>query len=326
VTLPVEGLFPFPSFASPAPASRWVVLFSMPALALVLWAGFRLALTSGGKQVARWMFPRAPEHVASPEHIGRFGSSYDTIVLGVVLLVLGLHAGALAAALGANGVAVRIAPAVLGASLLLMGNVMPRLRPNWIAGIRTRRTLADPELWRSTHRAFGAAFVVAGLVTVVAGIAVPRVGMVVGLGGIVAALLVGFVASRRGSGTTTAVLAAVALVCTTADGIGAQNQPSRPVELVTPAEVVETAYSFTRDGLTIHGTLATPRGAVGKIPVVVIVAGSGLGTRTCHWRRRSCRRSRDGSTAVHQRSNRRGGSFHLSALSGPWSDHSRVSR
>jgi pimeloyl-ACP methyl ester carboxylesterase len=273
VVLSFGDLSRFSPAASPSTAPRFLILYGMPALALVVWAGFRLAPTVTGQRIGRRMFRSAPAEVTSPEQFDRFAGTYDTIVLGVVALLIGGHAAMLAAAFGAHAIAARLVPVVLGGSILLMGNVMPRLRPNWIAGIRTRRTLADPALWRSTHRAFGTAFVVAGLATIAVGLVAPRFGLIVALSGIVAALVVGFVASqRRRDG---AALAAVALACTLGKGVGAQAPVPPVVELPTPATVVESAYSFTRDGLTIHGTLTMPPTVPGKVPVAVIVAGSG---------------------------------------------------
>lgn len=54
---------------------------------------------------------------------------------------------------------------------VLIGNVMPRLRPTWFMGIRTPWTLSSDDVWRRTHR-FGAwTAVVAGLALIAAGIA-----------------------------------------------------------------------------------------------------------------------------------------------------------
>lgn len=49
-----------------------------------------------------------------------------------------------------------------------LGNFMPRIRPNFTFGIRTPWTLASEEVWRSTHRASGPVFVVAGIATLIA--------------------------------------------------------------------------------------------------------------------------------------------------------------
>ena len=49
-----------------------------------------------------------------------------------------------------------------------LGNYMPRIRPNFTFCIRTPWTLASEEVWRSTHRASGPVFVVAGIATLIA--------------------------------------------------------------------------------------------------------------------------------------------------------------
>ena len=79
-------------------------------------------------------------------------------MLGVVILMLGVHAGLLAAAFQQSMMAARIIGLTLALSMVVVGNVMPRLRPNWVAGIRATRALTDPDVWRTTHRAFGAAW------------------------------------------------------------------------------------------------------------------------------------------------------------------------
>src|SRR5688572_6198391 len=48
-----------------------------------------------------------------------------------------------------------------------------------------------------------------------------------------------------------------------------------PVELEPPPGVAEEPFTFARDGLTLNGTIATPRSVSKAVPVVVIVAGSG---------------------------------------------------
>ncbi|HJR53376.1 MAG TPA: alpha/beta hydrolase [Gemmatimonadota bacterium] len=76
---------------------------------------------------------------------------------------------------------------------------------------------------------------------------------------------------------TVATLAAIGLLCVPATGISAQlpQGAATPVELVPPPTVAEAPFAFERDGLTLHGTLAMPPSPPGRLPVVVIVAGSG---------------------------------------------------
>jgi hypothetical protein len=197
VALPLDGVLPFNVSAPERLAPREWALFLIPALTLIVWGAFRAAPTAAGQRMARRLFRNAPEAVTSPEQFDRFGKTYDTIVLGVVVLLLGIHAAVLAALFEYPAMASRIIPMVLGASLVLMGNVMPRLRPNWVAGLRTRRNLEDPQLWRAAHRAFGAAFVASGILTIAVGLVAPRYGLMTGILAMVASLVVGFVASGR---------------------------------------------------------------------------------------------------------------------------------
>ena len=129
----------------------------------------------------------------------RFAKTYETIVLGVVILMLGVHAGLLAAAFQQSMMAARIIGLTLALSMVVVGNVMPRLRPNWVAGIRAARALTDPDVWRTTHRAFGAALVGSGVLTLVVALAAPRYALVTGLALLVVSCGVASVTIMRAS-------------------------------------------------------------------------------------------------------------------------------
>lgn len=253
VELRFEGLLPFPVTSSADPAPRSLAVSLMPALALMLWVAFRLAPTAAGQRVGRRLFRHAPEEATSPAQFERFSRTYEAIVFGVVLLVVGLHAAIIAAAMQAPGIAARIVPAVLGGSLVLLGNVTPRLRPNWVAGLRTKRLLQDPQLWRSTHRIFGAALVASGLITILAALIAPQYGLLVGIGLLLVSCVIGAVMSVRRTGSPPhAAVAAVALLCSAANGMSAQAPGGgvRPIELAAPPTVTESPYTFVRGGLT----------------------------------------------------------------------------
>jgi uncharacterized membrane protein len=193
----LDGLLPFDTSEAADPMPRWLALSFVPVLALIVWAAFRAAPTTAGQRVGRLFMRRAPDAVTSPEQFARFAKTYDAIVLAVVLLLLGVHAAIIAGALGYTDLAVRVVPAVIGVSLILMGNVIPRLRPNWVAGVRTKRTLENPQLWRETHRAFGTAFVVSGALTMVVALVAPRYGLLTGLAALLLSCVVGLIASTR---------------------------------------------------------------------------------------------------------------------------------
>ena len=72
--------------------------------------------------------------------------------------------------------AIRI-PTVIGsgAGLLLMifGNLMTKLRPNWFCGIRTRWTLESRDIWIKTHRLGGRLMMAGGVCILIFGLLLP---------------------------------------------------------------------------------------------------------------------------------------------------------
>lgn len=59
-------------------------------------------------------------------------------------------------------------PILVGASLLLIGNYLPQVRPNWFLGVRTPWTLSDEDVWRRTHRFAGRTMSAGGLLLLLA--------------------------------------------------------------------------------------------------------------------------------------------------------------
>jgi uncharacterized membrane protein len=102
---------------------------------------------------------------------------YDAMMWRLMLFVFGVQATVLAGLLGmlhGRVWAGQIVPVMLGVTMIGIGNLLPRLRPNVAIGIRTRRTLSDRGLWARTHRVAGYVIVAAGMVIVGSAIALPR--------------------------------------------------------------------------------------------------------------------------------------------------------
>ena len=55
-----------------------------------------------------------------------------------------------------------------GILLIVIGNLLPRARPNWFVGIRTPWTLSSDRVWEKTHRFGGRVFVAGGLLITIA--------------------------------------------------------------------------------------------------------------------------------------------------------------
>lgn len=126
---------------------------------------------------------------------------YDAIMLRFMVFVMGVHTMVLAALLGllrGREWAGQLVPVMLGLTMIGIGNLLPRTRPNLAIGIRTPRTLSDREVWMRTHRSAGYLMVALGAVIVVSALAVPAPigpGMIL-LAGPAALLGIGFLIRR----------------------------------------------------------------------------------------------------------------------------------
>jgi len=102
----------------------------------------------------------AAEPGAAP---GEAEGSYWTVIHLVVVALALLHGGLLLAASGRLAGTDRAIALGLALFLLLPGNFVGRLRPNWFVGIRTPWTLASDDVWRRTHRLAARLMVCGGL-------------------------------------------------------------------------------------------------------------------------------------------------------------------
>jgi uncharacterized membrane protein len=125
------------------------------------------------------------------------GHTYDAIVFRIVLFVGALHGLVLFGLLGhrpldrVGQVVPRLVPFLLGIALMVIGNLLPRIRPNAAIGIRTTRTLSNRDAWLRVNRRAGYVAVALGIAIVLTALLVPpgtRVAAVVGVAGMVAAV------------------------------------------------------------------------------------------------------------------------------------------
>lgn len=104
----------------------------------------------------------------------KFGATFETIIVSIMLLVLGLHIVALRAALGYAVAMERVLPLGVGLLFIVVGNLLPRARPNWFVGIKTPWTLSSDRVWEKTHRLGGRIFVLGGILSVLAALFLPQ--------------------------------------------------------------------------------------------------------------------------------------------------------
>ncbi len=99
----------------------------------------------------------------------RHRATYWLIWNVVMVMIAALQALTIALSLGWNVDPAAAFALVVGVMLLVTGNFLTRLRPNWFLGIRTPWTLSSDEVWRRTHRVGARGMMLGGLVLAVGG-------------------------------------------------------------------------------------------------------------------------------------------------------------
>jgi uncharacterized membrane protein len=159
--------------------SRTMLLLLLPVLALA---------TAGILLIAPHLDPKRRNF---PLHAG----AYWIVGNGVLILLAAVHVFTLGYNLGWP---INISAAIgvgVGLLLMVMGNVLTRVRPNWIFGVRTPWTLSSDRSWRETHRFTGYLFVLVGLFVLVTGFTAPHAVTIVLMVGVLAAAIAGVVYS-----------------------------------------------------------------------------------------------------------------------------------
>jgi uncharacterized membrane protein len=87
----------------------------------------------------------------------------------------------------------RLVMIALGALLIVIGNVMPKIAPNHFAGVRLRYTFASRRAWWAANRAGGWLFVTLGALMVLSAVLLPQAIAVYALLGLPVASTVGLV-------------------------------------------------------------------------------------------------------------------------------------
>lgn len=157
---------------------------------------FLLPLTTAGVAALFWVIPTIEPRRAN---FAKSGKAYTAIWISVVLLLGLVSLTAVAAAMGTELDISRIAFIGTGALFIVIGNYLPKVRPNYMMGIRTPWTLTSDLSWDRTHRVGGRLFVLEGLVFVLLGLVRPAPDALVAviIGGIVVMLVFVFVYSYR---------------------------------------------------------------------------------------------------------------------------------
>ena len=136
-----------------------------------LWGAFGIPILLLGMWALMKILPRIDPRGSN---YAKFGGAFEAIIISLMLFMLGMHFAVLRAALGYPVQIDRVVPIGVGLLLIVIGNLLPRARPNWFVGIRTPWTLSSDRVWEKTHRFGGRVFVAGGiLITITALLWVP---------------------------------------------------------------------------------------------------------------------------------------------------------
>lgn len=99
-----------------------------------------------------WIIPTIEPRRAN---ILKSEKAYTVIWIGLVLLLAAVDLVVVAAAMGSKLDITTIAIVGTGLLFIVMGNYLPKVRPNYMVGIRTPWTLTSDLAWDRTHRVGG---------------------------------------------------------------------------------------------------------------------------------------------------------------------------
>ena len=138
--------------------------------------GFDGTINAYGPKSTLWMlagmgpllallFQFMPKIVPRKRNYEKFQKYYDSFAIFMELFLLGTSCLMFTEILRPGTVSIGRAVTVLVCLLLiLMGNMIGKIKHNYFFGIKTPCTLADPDVWNRTHRAGGRMWFVIGVV------------------------------------------------------------------------------------------------------------------------------------------------------------------
>jgi uncharacterized membrane protein len=166
-------------------SSRFAGAITLPLVGLGMWA------------LLMWL----PRIDPLRHNYEKFRDTYDITINMIVVFIAAMHVFVLGVALGWPLSITRALPIGIGVLCILLGNVLPRARRNWLFGVRTPWTLSSDRVWERTHRVAGYLFVALGttlLITAALPLSVPTNAVVASIAAVAGILLVySYVAWRQ---------------------------------------------------------------------------------------------------------------------------------
>ncbi len=101
------------------------------------------------------MFAALPRVMPARGRLERSAGPWAAVSVALLLFLALVHSLILAGGLGLQIDPARVVTVGLGLLLAVIGNLMGKIRYNYVFGVRTPWTLADERVWDRTHRAAG---------------------------------------------------------------------------------------------------------------------------------------------------------------------------
>jgi len=125
-----------------------------------------LPLTAAGIYLLMIAIPKIDPGKANYE---QFATAYSTLRIAVTLQLAGIY---FLTQMSIHGYSVNMTfavPVLVGLLFIVIGNLLGKVRPNWLLGLRTPWTLSSKTAWDKTHRVGGRLFIVAGFLLMLSG-------------------------------------------------------------------------------------------------------------------------------------------------------------
>ena len=234
------------------PMPRLAFLLFIPAVAIAVWVLLAALARVTGRRTVDVSFLNERTGASA---ITRFEPTFVTVITAVVGLLMLLHVALIASAAGWPEWVMRAVGVVLGAGTAIVGNLMPRVRPNWIVGIRTRATLRDSGLWLRTHRYFGMLLMMTGIGVAILSLFASHLAFPATFIGLLAAAVLSHGYAGRGAKLGATAIGISVLLCGSASACSTSTGPDAGPAAQTVAEF-ETQLDRLRAQLGIPGMSA----------------------------------------------------------------------
>lgn len=116
------------------------------------------------------MFALLPKIDPKKDNYKYFTKGYLTITNSVLTLMFMVNMLIIFRGVGYDLPIAHIAPVLMGAILMVLGNFLQQVRTNFFIGIRTPWTLSSEVVWRKTHRFAAKVFFSAGILLILFGL------------------------------------------------------------------------------------------------------------------------------------------------------------